>query len=347
MGLYTSIVRPLLFRLPPETAQKLAEAALALTPFWAAVRPFLQVKDNRLHTETGGIALPNPVGLAAGYDKDARMIADLAGLGFGYIVIGTVVLDPRKGNPRPRLVRNPAEGALVNSLGFPSRGLERVLANLRCADGVKTPLIASVSGLSLDEFVECYRAVQPLVSGVELNISSPNTEGIRVYQEPERLNELLAALAPLGEKPLFIKLPPYFDDTQRDRVMELLDVAVGHSVVGVTAVNTWPRDDPRLAVGKGGLSGRPLFPHMLRIVEEIRRHVGPGLAINACGGIFTGKDALAALKAGANTVQLYTGFVYQGPAVARKINLRLLRLMKEEGIPSARAIPAPSMEGPV
>ena len=340
MGLYTSIVRPLLFRLPPENAQKLAEAILALTPLWTAARPLLRVNDHRLHTESGGIALPNPVGLAAGYDKDARVVAGMAGLGFGYIVIGTVVLDPREGNPRPRLVRNPAEGALMNSLGFPSQGLERVLANLQRAHGVKTPLIASVSGLSLDEFVGCYRAIQPLVSGVELNISSPNTEGIRVYQEPEKLDVLLAALAPLKEKPLFIKLPPYFDDSQRGRVMELVAVAVGRSVEGVTAVNTWPREDSRLAVGRGGLSGRPLFPHMLRIVEEIRGHVGSGLAINACGGISTGDDALAALWAGANTVQLYTGFVYRGPGVARGINRCLLRFMEEHGIPSAGEITA-------
>ena len=339
MGIYTSLVRPLLFTLSPERAQALAEAALSIAPLWRAARPLLETRDERLRCHMGGIPLSNPVGLAAGYDKDARLAGRLSNLGFGYMVVGTVVAEPRAGNPRPWLLRNPGTGSLMNSLSFPSRGVDAVAKNLRAVRIQGVPLVASISGTTIEEFVRCHQALQPLVSGLELNVSSPNTEGIRVFQEPQRLEELLSALRPHKEKPLFLKLPPYFDDAQRTRVLELVDLCLRHSVEGVTAVNTWPQENPRLAVGKGGLSGRPLFPHMLRIVGEIRRHAGPDLTINACGGIFTGEDALQALRAGANTVQLYTGFVYQGPGAMRGINRHILSFMSREGIASVEEIP--------
>ena len=339
VGVYTSLARPLLFTLAPETAQKLAEAVLAVKPLWKATRPFLELKDERLRCDMGGIALPNPVGLAGGYDKDGRLIDRLANLGFGYIVAGTVVAEPRAGNPRPRLVRDPGTGSLTNSLGFPSQGLERVTRRLRRAGTPKVPLVASISGLSVEDFVLCHQALQPLASGLELNISSPNTEGIRVFQEPQRLEDLLVALKPFKEKPLFLKLPPYFDEAQKSRVMELVDVCLRHSVDGVTAINTRPVADQRLATGQGGLSGKPLLPHMLRIVGEIRGRVGASMTINACGGIFSGEDALQALLAGADTVQLFTGFIYGGPGLVRSINRHLLQFMVKEEMPSIRALP--------
>lgn len=338
MGIYTSLIRPLLFTLPPERAQTLAEAALSIGPLWRAARPFLEIRDERLRCQMGGVPLSNPVGLAAGYDKDARLAGRLSNLGFGYMMVGTVVAETSLGNLQPRLLRNPGTGSLMNSLSFPSRGVDAVVKSLRGARTQRVPLVASISGTTVEEFARCHQALLPLVSGLELNVSSPNTEGIRVFQEPQRLEELLSALRPFKEKPLFLKLPPYFDDSQRTRVLEMVDVCLQHSVEGVTAVNTWPQEDSRLAVGKGGLSGRPLFPHMLRIVEEIRRHAGPDLTINACGGIFNGEDALQALQAGANTVQLYTGFVYQGPGAMRGINRHILSFMAREGTASVEEI---------
>ena len=339
MSLYTSLVRPLLFSLSPERAKGAAEAALALAPLWKAARPFLEVRDDRLHCDIGGISLPNPVGLAAGYDKDGYLADRMANLGFGYIVIGTVVAAPREGNPRPRLMRDPQTGSLVNSLGFPSQGLEKVMQHLERPRTRRVPLVASISGLSAEEFSRCYRALQPYVSGVELNISSPNTEGVREFQDPQRLEELFDALMPFKEKPLFLKLPPYFEDAPKARIMELVDLCLRYSVEGVTAVNTRPVKDKRMAVGQGGVSGRPLFPHMLRIVKDLRSHAGPQLIINACGGIFSGEDAVEALLAGANTVQLFTGLVYQGPGTVAGINRRLLRFMEREGIPSVMQVP--------
>ena len=345
MSVYTSLVRPLLFSLAPERAKGAAEAALALTPLWKAASPFLQVRDDRLHCDVGGISLPNPVGLAAGYDKDGCLLDRMANLGFGYIVIGTVVAAPRQGNPRPRLSRDPQTESLVNALGFPSQGLERVLQNLERTRNQRVPRLASISGLSVEEFSICFRALQPHVSGVELNISSPNTEGVREFQDPQRLEELFNALMPFKERPLFLKLAPYFDDAQKARVMELVDLCLQYSVEGVTAVNTRPVKDERMAVGQGGVSGRSLFPHMLQNVKELRSHAGPHLIINACGGIFSGEDTVEALSAGANTVQLFTGLVYRGPGMVAGINRRLLRFMDKEGIPSVMQVPTRPIEG--
>jgi dihydroorotate dehydrogenase len=339
VSIYTNLIRPLLFTLPPERAQKLAEVALRVNPIWKSLSPFFQIDDERLHTDMGGIPLPNPIGLAGGYDKDCRLLDSLSTLGFGYIVAGTVVAEPRYGNPKPRIARNPSEHALVNSLGFPSHGLEAATDRLRHTSSRNVPLVTSISGLSIETFAQCYQTIQPLASGVELNISSPNTEGIRIFQEPQQLKDLLSALKPLKEKPLFLKLPPYFDDEQMARTMELVDICLKYGVDGVTAVNTRPVEDDRLAVGRGGLSGKPLYTHMLRIVAEIRSHAGDGLIINACGGVSSGEDALSALQAGADTVQLFTGFIYQGPGLMKQINRHLLRFIKKEGLLSLNQIP--------
>ena len=330
LSIYTRLVRPLLFRLPPERAQRLAESLLVAGPVW---RSLSGLHDPRLHCDVAGIRLPNPVGLAAGYDKDCVMLDRLAGLGFGYMVGGTVTAEPRPGNPRPRIVRNPRDGALVNSLGFPSLGVEEVAGRLgRRLPGV--PLLVSISDLNLHEFALCYRKLAPLCDGIELNVSSPNTQGIRVFQEPERLGELLNALRPQKAGPLFLKLPPYFDDEQREGVLKLVEVCMEHGVEGVTVANTHPVPDERLAVGRGGLSGRPLLPHTLRMVSDIRSHAGGGLAINGCGGISSGEDALRVLCAGADSIQLFTGFVYEGPLLVKRINRYLLESMEREGVSS-------------
>ncbi len=338
MSIYTNLIRPLLFTLPPENAQKLVDIALRAKPIWKAFSPFLKIDDERLHADMGGIPLHNPIGLAGGYDKDCRLLDSLSTMGFGYIVAGTVVAEPRYGNPKPRIARNPSEHALVNSLGFPSHGLSAAADRLRHSSIRNIPLLTSISGLSVEAFAQCYQTIQPLTHGVELNISSPNTEGIRIFQEPQQLKDLLSALNPLKDKPLFLKLPPYFDDDQMARTMELVDICLKYDVDGVTAVNTRPVEDSRLAVGRGGMSGKPLYPHMLRIVAEIRNHAGDELIINACGGISSGEDALSAIQAGANTIQLFTGFIYQGPGLMKQINHHILRFMEKEELLSLKEI---------
>ena len=232
MSIYASSVRPLLFKLPPEKAQWLAEKSLIFGPIWRRVSG---LEDPRLHTEVAGIRLPNPIGFAAGHDKDCVKLGRLAGLGFGYMVGGTVTAQPGPGHPLTRIVRNIHDGALVNSLGFPSRGLEEAARRLE-RGGVGVPVLVSISGLTVQEFIACHRKLSPLCAGVELNISSPNTQGIRVFQEPDRLRELLSALQPEKTGPLFLKLPPYFDDGQREGVMKLVDVCLDHGGGGCDRV---------------------------------------------------------------------------------------------------------------
>ena len=337
---YRLLLRPLMFRLPPETAQAVADSVLKWEKLWRAVSPILRLRDPRLRTHLAGLTLENPVGLAAGYDKNCEFLPSMAALGFGYVTGGTVTEAARTGNPRPRVLRVVREQALINALGFPSKGLDFVETKLRQAQGplARTPAVASVSGVTVEEIVRCHRRLEPLCSAVEINISSPNTEGLTVFQKPDALARLLGEVNEERQKPLFVKLPPYAEASEK--VFDLVKVSVGEGVDALTVANTRPVRDPRLAVGAGGLSGRPLFRDMLRMVSDIRAAVGDGVAINACGGISSGEDAWEALQAGATTVQLLTGLIYRGPGVVKRINRDLLRLMDREG---ADALPRHSL----
>ena len=312
--------------------------ALWFKPFWMALRPLLLRKDRHLETQMGGVRPVNPVGLAAGYDKDCRVTGSLSCLGFGYVVAGTVLADYWKGHPKPRLIRMTDTSSLINSLGLPTRGLEFAAGKLRKTSTGDVSLLVSIAGISKDEVVRCFSTLQPLVAGIELNISCPNERGTKVFQDPETLDGLLRDIVQLKQKPVFVKLPPHFSEAERNLNMDLVDVCIRNSIEGVTLVNTWPVDDDRLAVGRGGLSGKPLFNKMLDIVEEVRQHAGDNLTINASGGIFSGEDALRALRAGADTVQVFTGFTYEGLGLMRNINDHLLDYVMGEGLPSVEAI---------
>ena len=320
---YARLVRPLLFALPPEGAQAVAEFALKRAGLWKMLAPVLRAPVDGPRVSLAGLDLANPVGMAAGYDKDCEFLPSLAALGFGYITGGTVTERPQPGNPRPRVLRKPREKALINALGFPSRGLEFAAAHLeRTLRGPgHAPLIVSVSGVTVESIVRCHRRLEPLADAIEINISSPNTAGLRVFQEPVALSELLQEAGRGRSKPLFVKLPPYEDErAARDRILALAEVCARSGIDALTISNTRPTRDPRLAVGAGGLSGRPLLEDTLRMVAEVGDALSHTVAINACGGIFTGDDALRALDAGAMTVQLLTGLIYRGPGIVRRIN---------------------------
>ena len=198
--------------------------------------------------------------------------------------------------------------------------------------GSRKPIIVSVSGLKIQEFLDCQKTLQPFVDGVELNVSSPNTEGIRMFQEPDNFEALIIALNEKRIKPLLVKMPPYFDELGKERVLRLASIAAKEGVDGITVANTHPIKEAKLAVGHGGLSGRPLFRETLKMVKEMRLEVGKDIAVHACGGIFTWEDVIEAIKAGANTVQLLTGLIYEGPGVAKNISLGLIKYMDEKGI---------------
>ena len=340
--LYSWLLRPLLFRLPAETAQGVAHLALKQSAVWRAMSPALRVGSDKLRRDLCGLKLQNPVGLAAGFDKDCELLPSLAALGFGYLTPGTVTEFARTGNARPRMLRVVRDGSLINALGFPGRGLEYAARHLEKAQGAisGTPVVVSVSGITVDEIVRCHSRLEPLADAIEVNISSPNTAGLRLFQEPAALGNLLGRIGESRKKPLFVKLPPYGpaaemhsrDTEGRDRVLGLANVCVEQGVDAVTVANTWPVQDSRLAVGAGGLSGRQVFPGMVKMVADVKAEVGDRLAINACGGIFSGEDAWQALQAGATTVQLLTGMVYHGPAIVKRINRELLSLMEDEKV---------------
>ena len=338
---YANLVRPILFRLPAETAQKVAEKALLRPMPWKLLRPAFQVRDRRLESTLCGLPLSNPVGLAAGFDKDCEMIPSLASLGFGYLTVGTVTAHARPGNPKPRLFRDAREASLINSMGFPSKGLVPAARRLELyrSAGSSLPIVVSVSGVTVEEIVRCHRRLEALADAVEVNISSPNTAGLRLFHDPDALTELLSTVNEARHRPLIVKLPPYpapdvpADEfaKSRDLLIALVRVCKEQGVDGLTLANSRPTKDSRLAVGSGGLSGRPVFSRMIEIVRDVRSEVGDDMTINACGGVFSGEDALAAMQEGATTVQIYTAFVYRGPTVAREINKEILAAMSREG----------------
>lgn len=332
--LYKGVVRPLLFLLPPEGSHNLV---LWLLKRWM-VRKTLQllsssydVRDPRLHVKIAGLNFPSPIGLAAGFDKNCHVLPQMIALGFGYVVGGTVLLAPQPGNPSPRLARISKDKSLLNSLGFPSQGVAGVRENLEKLDGLSRPLVISVSGSNLSDLIACYRAIEPLVDAVELNISSPNTNALKAYQDQSAFSELLGEVNDFRKKPLFTKLPAYSTPQDRELVLGLARIARERGVDGITAPNTKPVPTHLLAMGKGGLSGRSVTEDTIRTVHDMRRELGKDIAINATGGIFEAEDAYRALEAGADTVQIYTSLIYEGPGVVAKINRGLLRLIDQSG----------------
>ncbi len=335
LSLYKTVVKPALFLMLPETAHGVAKWSFRRSFIWKMLSWRLRVEDNRLQTKVGTLTLPNPVGIAAGFDKDCEMPAALFNIGFGYLTLGTVTRNPREGNPKPRMWRYPQK-SLVNSMGLPNEGVQKVAANLSKRGLTKGPIIVSISGLSVEEFVECYSQIEPLVNGIELNISSPNTADVRIFQEPDVLRKLLGALGSVrtSGKPVWVKIPPYFDNKQRENVHNLIDECIKASVDAITATNTKPITEPRASIGTGGLSGPLILQDTLRIVADVYNHTGGKIPINACGGISSGLDAWRAFEAGASSGQLYTGLIYEGPGVVSKINRELLRMLDSSKLDS-------------
>jgi dihydroorotate dehydrogenase subfamily 2 len=333
---YKGVVRPLLFTLPPEWSHMLGEQALRTKILWRMIGTRNQTLDPALNTTLAGIPIANPLGVAAGCDKDCTYLDSLKTLGFGYVVGGTVTLNPHLGNPRPRLMRRRREGAIVNSMGFPSQGMDAVEANLRKSSA--NPLILSISGFNSNEFVQCYQRAAPLAQGIELNVSCPNAAGLHIFQWPNAFQQLLERINDQRTTPLFVKIPHYYDAQEQDNVLNLVRIARQLGVDGITAANTKPVEEPAVKIGRGGLSGKPLLLDTLRIVADVRREVGDTMTINACGGISCADDVVQALENGADTVQIYTALVYEGPGLVKKINRDLSRILRSRSLDSIRAL---------
>ncbi|MBI4220088.1 MAG: dihydroorotate dehydrogenase 2 [Chloroflexi bacterium] len=306
--------------MPAETSHRVAMGALRARPIWAVLgRP--AARRETLETVVCGVHVPTPVGMAAGFDKDCRVLGSLLSLGFGFVVGGTVTRNARQGNPPPRLARDRWSRTLVNSLGFPGRGLDAAELRLRrLSTQDRARVFVSVAGTEDEEVLECYARLEPYVAGIEVNISSPNTAGLRVYQEPGRLRGLVVRLATARKKPLLIKLPRYGEPDSQARVVALARAASDAGADGLVVANTLPVKDERLAVGQGGLSGAPLFDSTLRLIEAVRHSVPGHVAVVGCGGVFTAQDVRRVLAAGAVAVQLYTSFIYEGPGLPGRLS---------------------------
>ena len=324
------LLRPALFALDPESAHELAFVALDAATR-AGVAQFAAPKLPRDPVRVMGIDFPNRVGLAAGLDKDAAHLAGLATLGFGFLEAGTVTPRPQPGNPKPRMFRLPEADALINRLGFNNGGVERYVANVR-ASGYRGVLGCNIgknavtpNERAVDDYLACLAAVAPVASYVTVNVSSPNTKGLRDLQSEEALDALLARIVEarddliqkLGRAlPLAIKIAP---DLEPEAIRGIARVLVARRVDAVIATNTTIARDAVATLPHGneagGLSGRPVFERSNAVVRTLAKALDGALPIIGVGGILSGEDAREKIACGASLVQLYTGLVYRGPSL--------------------------------
>ena len=273
-----------------------------------------------LKSDLAGIKIDNPIGLAAGYDKNCEFLGSMMNLGFGYVVGGTITRYPRTGNPKPWIVRCIREKSMVNSMGLPGDGAEKVAENLKRYQTRDKPVIASIAGQSVEEWTECLRMIEPLVDGIELNISCPNVTEERVYQEPEGYEELLVNLNKVRRKPLFVKMPRY-EAGNFERMMKLVGISEAEGVNGLVVANTMAVTEQNTGNGRGGLSGRKIFESTVEMAGYLAERTG--IPITACGGISTAND-VTQLTGKVKTFQLLTALVYEGPFVVRAIKKNYL-----------------------
>lgn len=323
-----------------ETAHRAGEMTMRAPLVWSAASIGNHANATELRTDIAGLTLPTPLGMAAGFDKECRVIRSLLSMGFGFATAGTVTLAPRPGNPPPRVIRQPERFAILNALGFPGPGLDLAEERIARMRKAKSRMFISIAGTIEDEIIECHRRLQPHGAAIELNISSPNTSGLRVFHEPGRLRSLIEALARQKSVPLFVKLQPWpRDDGRRRDAIRLAETSISSGADGLIVANTHPVEHEGLSsMHRGGLSGAPLTDHTARMVAEIKAAIGGDGDVIACGGIFTAEDLWHMLSLGASAAQLYTAFIYEGPGLPGRINRGLLRLMRRAGVTNVRDI---------
>lgn len=357
MSLAYRIVRAPLFAMSPERAHGITVAALRRTLATPAARrasrQLLEVRDISLRTRIWDIDFPNPVGLAAGFDKAGASFNALGALGFGFVEIGTVTAEVQAGNPRPRLFRLPADQALLNRMGFNNPGAAAVADRLarRPAEVVLGINIGKSKVTPLERSTEDYlRSLElllPFARYLVVNVSSPNTPGLRSLQDAEPLKELLGAVVSrvralattnAPPAPVLVKLAPDLTDPQLE---EAVQIAMENNVAGVVAVNTTTsRSGLRTpaatleGLGAGGISGAPLAKRAEEVVSRIFRFTGGRMPIVGVGGIGSAEDAWSRIRAGASLIQVYSGFVYEGPGLVRAINQGLLERIRQAGMAS-------------
>lgn len=334
MSLYR-LLRPLAFTLDAEKAHRATIAVLklhtgtALTPEppWTPT----------LETEVAGLRFPNPIGLAAGFDKDAEVFEQMLGIGFGFVEVGTLTPRPQAGNPRPRLFRLVEDEAVINRMGFNNRGQADALGRLSRRYRTRGPVGVNVgankdSGDRIHDYAEGVRTMTPVADYLTINISSPNTPGLRGLQDEEALRDLLAAVDEVRtDKPVFLKVAPDLEGGDHERIVR---AALDHHVDALIVANTTVSRPPlksRHSDEAGGLSGAPLKPLALEALRAFRNASGGEIPLIGVGGIANADDAWERIRAGASLVQLYSAMVYRGPGIARRIASGLAERLKRHG----------------
>lgn len=340
------IFRPLLFLVDPEKIHHVVFSILRtkskLPGFKSTLKLLFEYKDARLTTKLFGLTFNNPVGLAAGFDKDARLIDEISSLGFGFVEIGTLTPKPQPGNDKPRLFRLPKDQALINRMGFNNEGVLAAVTRLKKR---KSSIIvggnigknkSTPNESAHEDYTFCFDALYEYVDYFVVNVSSPNTPGLRELQEKAPLQKLLKTVKDLSlkksiVKPVLLKIAPDLSPGQLDDVIEIL-VATG--IDGVIATNTTisregleTQSTDLDRIGAGGLSGKPLSKKSTEIIGYLRRKLGKDFPIIGVGGIMSPEDALEKLAAGADLVQIYTGFIYEGPGLVKRINKAIVRTL--------------------
>ena len=363
--MYRALYAVLLRRLPAEAAHRagfaLIRAAAAVPGLASALRLLMAPRDAALRVRALGLDFPGPLGLAAGFDKDAEGVAGLAALGFGFIEVGTVTAQPQPGNPKPRMFRFPAERALVNRMGFNNHGAAALAARLRAlrssGGGGFRPIIGVNIGKTkvvpeegaIADYVTSARLVAGVADYVVVNVSSPNTPGLRDLQSVDKLRPLLAAVraaldeaSPRRRVPLLVKIAPDLADADVDAVA---DLAVDLGLDGIIATNTTIsrsglHDSAAVAdAGPGGLSGAPLKARALEVLRRLNDRAGDRLVLIAAGGIETADDARERLAAGATLLQAYTAFIYHGPFWPGRVQRSLAGFAASRGTATTPAPP--------
>lgn len=344
--MYKYLLRPILFLFQPERAHHITTTLLKTIckiPGGSSLFHLLYgLKDNRLETEVFGIKFRNPVGLAAGFDKGAKFIDEFASLGFGFIEIGTITPKGQPGNPAPRLFRLPTDEALINRMGFNNHGVDHAVKMLKkrrsrvVVGGNIGKNKITPNEEAFQDYEKCFEALYDHVDYFAVNVSSPNTPNLRALQEKEPLKQLLSGLMDLNSKkskpkPVLLKIAP---DLTTEQLDDIIDIVEEVKLSGVIATNTTisreglTTDNSTLEkIGNGGLSGKPVKDRSTEVIKYLKDHAKTPFPIVGVGGIHSPEDALEKINAGASLVQLYSGFIYEGPGLIK----RICKLLLEKG----------------
>jgi len=333
--MYKALLRPLLFKFQPETIHIIISVILKIPLLSKILKTIYSYQSEGLNKHVAGLQFKNPVGLAAGFDKDAELLSQMTDLGFGFLEIGTITPLGQAGNDKPRLFRLTTDKALINRMGFNNIGVEKVRQNLirhkgDCIIGGNIGKNKSTSNENaVEDYMICFNRLHDVVDYFVVNVSSPNTPGLRELQEADSLKKILFTLQRANterkiNKPIFLKISPDLNESQLD---DIIEVVLLTKITGIIATNTTiGRKNLKTSqeqidkIGDGGLSGKPIRQKSTEIVRYLANKSNHAFSIIGVGGIFSAEEAMEKLEAGASLIQIYTGFIYEGPGLIKKIN---------------------------